>query len=275
MDKITLTTFNNKTLNYRKFVFSGGEIQVRLDSENVADLHEIIIRADLRTASGIMEMFLITDALRRAYPNIKLHASIPYLPYARQDRVCAAGEAFSLEVMCNLINVMNYASVMLWDVHSPVSLKLLNNSFSVPICDLIPESVIGNTILVSPDKGACERVMGLSDKIRRPMIVAEKVRDPNDGKITGTKIADEYMELINSGAINCDGGFFIADDICDGGRTFIELAKVLRPMTTGKIKLYVTHLIASQGFDVFNGLVDEIYTSNSFHDDVPAFVHIV
>jgi ribose-phosphate pyrophosphokinase len=58
--------------------------------------------------------------------------------------------------------------------------------------------------------------------------------------------------------------FLIVDDICDGGRTFIELAKVLRPWTTGKIYLYVTHGIFSNGLDVFNSLIDGVYTANPF-----------
>jgi ribose-phosphate pyrophosphokinase len=62
-----------------------------------------------------------------------------------------------------------------------------------------------------------------------------------------------------------DHNFLIVDDICDGGRTFIELAKVLRPLTNGSIFLYVTHGIFSQGLDVFKGVIDHIYTANLFN----------
>src|ERR1019366_1946170 len=280
MDKITLTTFKNEELTYRKFVFSGGEIQIRLDETDVIPV-EVVIRADLRTASGIMELLLVTYALRQKYISAtKIHLTLPYLPYARQDRVCSPGEAFSLEVMCRLLSSQNYATIQLWDVHSPVSLKLLPNAYNVLVADLIdgskmPSSVFSTTVFVSPDKGAINRVSGCAEKFNRPMIVAEKIRDPKTGIITGTKIVDGDMERIDRGDVNCGGGFLMIDDICDGGRTFIELAKVLRPMTTGEIRLYVTHLIASQGFEVFYGLIDEIYTSNCFHEDVPDFVHIV
>ena len=57
----------------------------------------------------------------------------------------------------------------------------------------------------------------------------------------------------------------IVDDICDGGRTFIELAKVLKERGAGKIGLFVTHGIFSQGVGVlFDNGIDFIYTTDSF-----------
>ena len=57
----------------------------------------------------------------------------------------------------------------------------------------------------------------------------------------------------------------IVDDISDGGRSFIELAAVLRKRNVGKIYLYVTHGIFSKGLDVlFEAGIDEVFTTNSF-----------
>lgn len=47
-----------------------------------------------------------------------------------------------------------------------------------------------------------------------------------------------------------------------GTRTFIELAAKLRQLTDGKIYLYVTHGIFSKGAEVFDGLIDGIFTTN-------------
>ena len=192
--------------------------------------------------------------------------------------------------MCNIINSQNFASVTVWDVHSKVSLNLLNHVTNVHVSDLITADIIGNKVLVSPDKGAFDRVLACSKKFNRPMIVADKIRDPSTMEIKGIKILDEYLAKIEDGTIDISNGFIMIDDICDGGRTFIELAKVVRPLfltyakTWGDfghstIDLWVTHLIASYGFDVFrNGAfrtVDNIYTANCFRDDMPDFVHVV
>ena len=56
----------------------------------------------------------------------------------------------------------------------------------------------------------------------------------------------------------------ISDDICDGGMTFIGIAKALRALNCEHIVLYVTHGIFSKGLSVFDGLIDQIFTTTSF-----------
>ena len=100
-----------------------------------------------------------------------------------------------------------------------------------------------------------KKTLEAAKELGLPMVRADKIRSTDTGEITGTVV---YSEHIGS------KDFLIADDICDGGRTFIELAKVLRPLTDGKIYLYVTHGIFSKGLDVFEGLIDGVYTANPF-----------
>ena len=58
----------------------------------------------------------------------------------------------------------------------------------------------------------------------------------------------------------------IVDDICDGGRTFTGIAKALKNKNAGNIYLAVSHGIFSDGFEKFIGLIDGIFTTNSFGD---------
>ena len=72
------------------------------------------------------ELLLVSNALREKYgPDFPVDLVCPYLPYARQDRVCYPGEAFSLKLACGLINAQGYRSVTLFDVHSKVAMGLL------------------------------------------------------------------------------------------------------------------------------------------------------
>jgi len=276
---------------YSKLVFSGKEIQVRMENLETEPLVVtiVVINPD---ASEIMELLLVTDAVRRHLKtwteNPAIHLRIPYWPYARQDRVCAPGEAFSLEVMTTLVNAAHFTSVEVWDVHSHVTSDKLDRCITIPADILIPSNAFGNDIIVAPDKGAVERAKWVANRFSKPLVLAEKDRDPNTGRITRTYVNADYMrhpdndrtEVILKNEMNGenfqvrDADFFIIDDICDGGATFIELAKVLRPLTTGKIKLWVTHGIFFKGFGVFEGLIDEIYTANCFRTDVPDFVHV-
>ena len=60
--------------------------------------------------------------------------------------------------------------------------------------------------------------------------------------------------------------FLIVDDICDGGRTFLEAAKILKEETTGKLFLYVTHGIFSKGIDELLEHYEHIYCHHVLDD---------
>ncbi|CAM6006568.1 unnamed protein product [Sphagnum balticum] len=202
---------------------------------------------------------MAVDAIRRKTSSqTKLHLRCPYLPYARQDRVMNSGEALGIKVMCDLINSLNFEEVEVWDAHSDVGLALLNNVRHYEAGKFVQTIPIWSThpVLVAPDAGAIKKVSKIAKEFGKQMVRADKMRSVVDGSITGTTVYSEHVG-------NKD--FLIIDDICDGGRTFLELAKVLRPLTNGNIYLYVTHGIFSKGLEVFDGVIDHIYCANPFH----------
>jgi ribose-phosphate pyrophosphokinase len=159
---------------------------------------------------------------------------------------------------------LNFESVTLWDVHSDVALALLNN-----VTNVEPEYFLGSIlsggkkdkyVLVSPDAGAMKKVAKIAKIFNCPMITASKIRNPQNGEITGTEIhiPNEFIGR----------KFLIVDDLIDGGRTFIELAKAIRTANNGEatsIDLYVTHGIFSKGIDVLHDAgICNIYTANPF-----------
>ena len=61
--------------------------------------------------------------------------------------------------------------------------------------------------------------------------------------------------------------FLIVDDICDGGRTFVEIAKSIREkFPEAEVYLIVTHGIFSSGSAELAKHFTCIYTTNSIHD---------
>lgn len=221
--------------------FPGGELQVDIPEVVRHDLKfcgSVTIRAKLTCADDVMALLLTTDALRRIDPTLRIALVCPYFPYARQDRVCAPGQALSVRVMADLINAQNYAQVTVWDPHSDVTGALINNLKVVPQDEIAAGCVGERDVLVAPDAGALKKAEKLAARTGRPLVRADKERDPVTGAITGTKVYSEHIG---------DADFLIVDDICDGGRTFIELAKALKPLTNGRVLLYVTHGIFSRG----------------------------
>lgn len=226
--------------------FPGGERHVTM-GDMPASLYTSIT-AYLHTSDDIMDLLLVVDAIRRVCPHKDIDLAIPYFPYARQDRVCNPGEAFSAKVMAGLINGLQCTRVTVHDPHSDVVPALLDRCEVMTMADLIEDSellpiiVNGNLALVSPDAGAEKKVRQLAKRIAArghmpEVIVATKVRDTATGVITATEVHGDVAGK----------DLLVVDDICDGGRTFIELAKVLRDRGAGDLYLYVTHGIFSQG----------------------------
>ena len=255
-----LFTSNGDKMGILVQKFPAGETLVRILAPAFS-FHEVFqavtIKLNFKGDDDLMELLLLTDAVKRKYPSSPIHLLMPYFPHARQDRVCAPGESLSAKVVADLINAQGYASVTCWDLHSEVSVALLNNLRHVELDELvkkIPAEARG-AILVSPDAGANKKVFNVAKQFGPDVEVvrADKVRNVLTGEITGTTV---YCGSVGS------RDFLILDDICDGGRTFIELAKELHKLTHGKIYLYVTHGIFSKGYDELAEHIDRIYTAN-------------
>ena len=227
---------------------------------------DVTITLDFQSNDDLINLLLVVDAMRREAIKgegkedwLKISLIIPYFPYARQDRVCNPGEPFSAKVIANLINSQNFVSVTCQDIHSDAAAACINN-FINEDCLSSVESLfydydLEKSVLVAPDAGAIKKVYALATELRSEggVVCAMKKRDTKTGEITKTEVHSPHIGSKD---------FLIVDDICDGGRTFLELAKVLRPLTDGKIYLYVTHGIFSKGIEVFEGVIDGIFVSN-------------
>ena len=250
---------SNVTYKVDQFVFPGGEVQIRLPEIDLSECHQydITIIAKIKNSDDIMALLLTDEAVRSYIKTNVLNLVIDYFPYARLDRRCQEREAFSLNVFIKLINSMNFTNVYIKDIHNEESLNKIKNFFHIPQCVLIKELVKNYNTLVCPDSGAVPKLNSFN--ISHNIIVGAKVRDVANGEILETVI--KYNTDTNK-----DEPILIVDDICDGGRTFIELAKVLKAEGFKTIDLYVTHGIFSKGQEVFEGLIDNIYTTDSFYE---------
>jgi len=247
---------NHKPLE--TFNFSGGECHVKISPSDIGGKTEIL--AYLNTANDIMNLLLAVDAIRRINPESSIELTIPYFPYARQDRVCNEGEALSVKVMANLVNSLHCDTVTIYDPHSDVTPALLDHCQIITLSDIVANSKLvkiiheNELILLSPDAGSEKKIHATAKKVSNQkrsieVICASKTRDTKTGDITATHIYGDVK----------DKSFIILDDICDGGRTFIEIAKVLRSKGSLDVYLYVTHGIFSKGLDVLKSYFKHVY----------------
>jgi ribose-phosphate pyrophosphokinase len=239
----------------KKFKFPGGEVHVVLENNRMP------YSWHLWNSDEIMSMLLAVDAY---LPDPRgFHLTIPYVPYARQDRVTRSGEPLSARVMANIINALNALSVTIWDPHSDVITALINNCRVIHQHEIVENSELNLESfdgVIAPDAGAVKKAQKIADIFNVPLYQGHKQRDTATGHITGTHIIDHDGQLKNKG-----GHFLVPDDICDGGRTFIALAEALPPGCTAD--LYVTHGIFSQGVKILLDHFTRVYTANK-HPDV-------
>jgi len=261
-----IVNINNKQeIEYKALSFSGGERHIQLqDDDN--KVKEVIIHANVDNSEGLIDLLLIGNALRHKYgQELAINLELPYLPYARQDRVCAPGQAFSLEVLKGLLDSLNLKQLITWDCHSQVGVDLTGATNIDPASIIKKDPVLtklltdANTVLICPDKGAVNRCTHIKESLNiSEMVLCEKRRDPVTGKIIKTEVLVDDLS---------DKVAVITDDICDGGFTFIKIAEQLQEKNVAKVVLFVTHGIFSKGLAVFDGLVDEVVTTNSFKHD--------
>jgi ribose-phosphate pyrophosphokinase len=244
-------------IEFQKFDFpSGCEPHIKLPA--IAD-EQVKITCRIQNANDLLLLLLTTDALKRS--GVKgLECFIPYLPFARQDRVMVKGEPLSVKVIADLINSQGFEKVQIFDAHSEVSFALLNNSDAITNHSFVAEVLKDKTgyLIISPDAGAYKKIFKVCQHLnyKDEIVLCNKTRNVENGNITSvTCTVNDFQGL----------DLYIIDDICDGGGTFILLADELKKRNCGKVNLIVSHGIFSKGVDALTN-IDHIYTTDSFKD---------
>lgn len=237
------------------WTFPGGERNVRLPE--IEAHYTLGIRCVYKGSDDLVDLILVTNAIRHTFPGFGIDLDIPYFPFARQDRVMTPGEANALQAIAQVINMLDFSKVFCTDAHSDVLPALfppgkLVNTPQWELWGHLPYAVseYHTPGLVSPDAGAAKKIYKLAEEIGWDVIEAYKHRNPATGEITGTNVSDFDLEKYDA--------LFVVDDICDGGRTFIELAQALRNKGyRGDLHLRVANGIFSKGIEV----LQEHYTT--------------
>jgi ribose-phosphate pyrophosphokinase len=238
-------------VDFKVIQFPCGEPHVTVTDTPIRN--PINITFDFESSGEILVLLLLVDAVKRLGYSLG-ELTMPYVPFGRQDRVANAGEAFSIGVFCDLINSLGFHIVRITDPHSDVTTALLKNVRVETQAQIFAPMLKDRSdfYLISPDAGAMKKMYSLGSVVKSLGIVqCSKIRDTVTGEITGTQVHIPDLE-----GKDC----FIVDDICDGGRTFTEIAKKLKELHAGKIHLMVSHGFFTKGLEVFNGLIDHIYT---------------
>lgn len=190
-----------------------------------------------------------------------MRLNCPYLPYARQDKNISNESCGALYTMLYMLSE-HFSGLTVFDVHNADF--LVDNYFFYN--DLVLEEPTkeikfayddsGSDMICYPDAGAEKRYKHLVDYCPHD-VVLEKVRDQLTGQITSIK---------RKSPVDVTGcNILLADDICDGGRTFVEAAKLLIAAGAAQVNLYISHglFTHSDGVNYLhdNGIIN-VYDKN-------------
>src|SRR5688572_23828392 len=162
--------------------FADMEIFVEIQ-ENVRGSDAFIIQStSFPTNDHLMELLIITDALRRSSAR-RITAVIPYFGYARQDRKSGSRTPISAKLVANLITRAGIDRVMTLDLHAGQIQGFFDiptdNLYASPLMvrDIRQHNDVANTVVVSPDVGGVVRARALAKRISTPLAIVDKRRD--------------------------------------------------------------------------------------------------
>ena len=272
MKLLSLSNPEKSDIQFKVSKFPDGQQSVSIETDSLVangmyltDDH-IVIESRFNSFRDLELIISANQAIREmGIPNVDL--VVPYFLGARSDRKFTEGTSNYLKtVVCPIINSQNFNQVVVLDPHSDVLEACLNNFIKIDNVQVVAFALekIGkeNVVLVSPDAGALKKVYHVAESLElEDIVIASKHRDVKTGKITHTEVPglEKYDE---------NHKFVIVDDICDGGRTFTELAKAIRKHNAlSEIYLIVTHGIFSAGMAPLNEAFTGIFTTNSIRPE--------
>ena len=274
MKELNLTSIDNSEIKYKINNYPDGQRDINIlptfwITANFT-ITAITIKSRLNNMEDLNLIICATQALRNLGLK-EIHLYVPYIMGLRSDRLFAKGGVrYIKDILAPIINSQNYESVTCIDAHSFVAENCINNLQVLDNVHLVKFALSDLNIkkkfvLVSPDDGASKKIYKVAEAIdyKGEIIICSKSRNA-DGTLFKTNVPLNDRE---------SKSFIIVDDICDGGNTFINIARIIRRAYDGledisniKIYLIVTHGIFSQGTTELGQYFDHIYTTNSYQD---------
>jgi len=221
--------------------FADMEIFVEIQ-ENVRGEDTFIIQpTSFPTNDHLMELLIMTDALRRASAR-RITAVIPYFGYARQDRKPGPRTPISAKLVANLITRAGADRVLTVDLHAGQIQGFfdipVDNLFAAPLLarDIKEHLTLSDVSVVSPDVGGVVRARALAKRIDAPLAIVDKRRERAN--------ESEVMNIIGDvSGRSC----ILVDDIVDSGGTLCNAADALLEKGAKDVYAYITHGVLSGG----------------------------
>ncbi len=262
-----------ESLNTEFKTFPDGENYLRVNIEDetkIMGTEVIIVQSTGPSSSGnqnsrLFELFMMISTVKRMGA-AKIIVIIPYLAYARQDKVFRPGECVFANVILSIIDSMRIDELYVCDVHAPKVLqdlicnKVVNIDTMKILAEYIKELGAKDIVVVSPDKGAVERSKAFAKYFGEdvPVDFFEKKRDVKTGDITMTgKLSLQGKDVV------------ISDDIIATGGTMASAIKLSKESGANKVYAVASHALLLQNakYRILSAGADEIIGTDSIDNE--------
>lgn len=253
--------------------FGDGENYLRVAVEDESKLNDkevIIVQSTGPSTSSdqnarLMELIMMISAVKRMGAK-KVIIIVPYLAYARQDKIFRPGEAIFAETVMGVLESLGIDELYVVDIHAPkvledVSFKGVNIDSMKILADHVKSLGASDIVVVSPDKGAVERSKAFAKHFgeNTPVDFFEKKRDVKTGDIT----MSGELSLENKDVV-------VSDDIIATGGTMANAIKLAKESGAKKVYAVATHalLLQQAKYRIISAGADEIIGTDSIDNEV-------
>jgi ribose-phosphate pyrophosphokinase len=178
---------------------------------------------------------LIADAAKRNDAK-RVLAVVPYLAYARQDKVFLKGEAISIEAIARMLGAAGVDSLITVNIHEKNVLARFpfpaKNLSAIPLlAEYFKQRGFSNAFALAPDKGAVSIVQEAAAVLGCECGYLEKHRDRYTGLVSVEK---REFNVKGRTAI-------IFDDIISTGGTIVAAANLLYELGAAEVYAACVH----------------------------------
>jgi len=240
--------------------FSDGEINVEI-LENVRGKDVFIVQSTCRpTNDNIMELIVLSDALRRASAG-RITAVVPYFGYARQDRrVRSARVPISAKIVADMMAAVGIDRVLTVDLHADQIQGFfdipVDNVYATPVMlDHMKKLNLENVMVVSPDVGGVVRARAVAKLMDDADLAIIDKRRPKANEA-------QVMHIIG----DVEGrDCIIVDDMIDTAGTMAMAANALKEHGARSVRAYITHPVLSGNAikNIENSTLDKLVVTDT------------